>query len=74
MLRTTDEAFKNMKAEQLDLKIKIDKLDNFICRCRKNEVRDVTLDEIHLMEEQRGHMMKYHELLSVRVARIEGGY
>lgn len=71
MIRTTDEAFKRMVVEQEELENRIDKLEEFIKKCRQNKVQNVTLDEIHLMEEQLKYMTAYNGVLQCRIGRME---
>ena len=71
MLRTSDEAFKRLVAEQQELENRIDKLEAFIKKCRQNKVQNVTLDEIHLMEEQLKYMTAYNRVLMCRIGRVE---
>ena len=71
MLRTTDEAFKRMLVEQEELENKIDKLEEFIKKCRQNKVQNVTLEEIHLLEEQSTYMRGYNAVLQCRIGRAE---
>lgn len=71
MMRTTDEAFKRMLVEQEELQNRIDKLETFIKKCRQNKVQNVTLDEIHLMEEQLKYMTAYNGVLKCRIGKVE---
>lgn len=71
MLRTSDEAFKRLVIEQEELQNRIDKLEVFIKKCRQNKVQNVTLDEIHLMEEQLKYMSAYNGVLQCRIGRVE---
>lgn len=71
MLRTSDEAFKRLVIEQEELQNRIDKLEVFIKKCRQNKVQNVTLDEIHLMEEQLKYMTAYNSVLQCRIGRAE---
>lgn len=71
MMRTTDEVFKRMLVEQEELQNRIDKLGEFIKKCRQNKVQNVTLDEIHLMEEQLKYMIAYNGVLQCRIGRVE---
>lgn len=71
MLRTSDEAFKRLVVEQEELQNKIDKLEAFIKKCRQNKIQNVTLDEIHLMEEQLKYMTAYNGVLKCRIGRVE---
>ena len=73
MLRTTDPEFVQMKDEYETLKEKIDELENVIKKARKNQVAGVTLDDIHLMEEQSGYMNAYATVLATRISRVESG-
>lgn len=72
MLRTTDEAFMRLKQERDELSTKLVKLGEFIIKARLNLIRDITLDDIHLLEEQEKHMTQYLYVLNVRIARVEG--
>ena len=72
MLRPTDEAFIRMKEEYKELKIKVDTLDEYIRNARLNKFTDITLDEIHLMEEQAIFMLGYLNTLKIRIYRVEG--
>ena len=74
MLRTTDDAFKRMIEEEEQLSEKLTRLELFINKCRKNEVNDITLDEIKLMEEQAHAMSTYRFILRIRIARVRGGH
>ena len=71
MLRTTDEAFKRMLVEQEELQNRINKLEEFIKKCRQNKVQNITLDDIHLLEEQLKYMTAYHGVLKCRIGRVE---
>ncbi len=71
MLRTSDEAFKRMVAEQEELENRIDKLEEFVKKCRQNKVQNVTLDDIHLLEEQLKYMQAYNGVLKCRIGRAE---
>ena len=71
MMRTTDEAFKRMLAEQEELQNRINKLEIFIKKCRQNKVQNVTLEEIHLLEEQLKYMTAYNSVLKCRIGRVE---
>lgn len=71
MLRTTDEAFKRMLVEQEELENRIDKLEEFVKKCRQNKVQNVTLEDIHLLEEQLKYMRGYNAVLQCRIGRAE---
>ena len=71
MLRTTDEAYKRMLEEQKELKERIEKLDLFVKKARRSEVENITLDEIHLLEEQLAPMREYYAILSIRIDRVK---
>lgn len=71
MLRTSDEAFKRLVAEQQELENRIDKLEEFIKKCRHNKVQNITLGDIHLLEEQLIYMNGYNEALQCRIGRVE---
>ena len=71
MMRTSDEAFKRMLVEQEELENRIDKLEAFIKKCRQNKVKNITLDDIHLLEEQLKYMRGYNAVLQCRIGRME---
>ena len=71
MLRKTDEAYLRMLEEQKELKERIDKLELFVKKARRSEVESVTLDEIHLLEEQLAPMREYYTILSIRIGRVK---
>ena len=71
MLRTSDEAFKRILVEQEELQNRINKLEEFVKKCRQNKVQNITLDEIHLMEEQLKYMTAYNGVLQCRIGRVE---
>ena len=71
MLRKTDEEFKRMLAERDELKERIEKLDKFAIECRHSGHENVTLDEIHLMEEQLAPMREYLGILEIRIYRVK---
>ena len=71
MLRITDEAFKRMLEERNNLAIKCATLDNTIQQCRHHKRADISLDELHLLEEQYSAMIKYLEVLNIRINRVE---
>lgn len=71
MLRTSDEAFKRMLVEQEELENRIDKLEEFVKKCRQNKVENVTLDGIHFLEEQLKYMRGYNAVLQCRIGRVE---
>lgn len=71
MLRTTDEAYKRMIKEREELTQRVDSLSKMVRSCRRNEREDVSLDELHDLEDQLYAMRKYEQVLSVRIYRIE---
>lgn len=71
MLRTSDEAFKRMLVEQDELENRIEKLEEFVKKCRQNKVQNVTLDDIHFLEEQLKYMRGYNAVLQCRIGRAE---
>lgn len=70
MLRKSDEAFKRMVEEERELYNRVNKLDIFVKRCRLHDVPDITLEEIHLLEEQLKYMRKYLFTLRLRIDRV----
>lgn len=71
MMRTTDEAFKRMLVEQEELQNRIDKLEAFDIKCRQNKVQNITLYDVHLLEEQLKYMHGYNATLKCRIGRAE---
>ena len=71
MLRKTDEAYLHMVVERNELKERIEKLELFVKKARRSEVENVTLDEIHLLEEQLAPMREYYTILSIRIERVK---
>ena len=72
MLRTTDEAYKRMVVEQQELDDRVMKLDKMVSDCRHHKKGDVSLDELHLLEEQLSAMMEYNSVLKIRIERVKG--
>ena len=70
MLRKSDEAFKRMVEEERELYNRVNKLDDFVKKCRLHEVPNISLDEIHLLEEQLKYMRKYLFTLRIRIDRV----
>ena len=70
MLRKSDEAFKRMVEEERELYNRVNKLDDFVRKCRLHEVPNISLDEIHLLEEQLKYMRKYLFTLRIRIDRV----
>lgn len=68
MLRKSDEAYTRMYKEKCELQIKVDKLENFVILARKGEIADITLSEIHTLEEQLHYMRGYLRILKQRLA------
>jgi len=71
MLRTTDEAYIRMLDEKANLEKKVEAIDSFINRCRKSEIDNITLDEIHLLEEQAHYMRGYLRILKMRISKVK---
>lgn len=71
MLRTTDEAYNKMIGERDKLQERITELSLFIREVRRNEREDVTVEELHDMEDQVFHMNKYLQILCIRIYRAE---
>lgn len=71
MLRQSDEAFKRMVAEKEELDRRINSLDKMIQNCRHHKRDDITLDELHLMEEQIAPMREYATVLGIRIYRVK---
>lgn len=70
MLRKSDEVFKEMIEEEKELYNRVNKLDDFVKKCRLHEVPSISLDEIHLLEEQLKYMRKYLFTLRIRIDRV----
>lgn len=71
MLRKSDDAFKRMVQEQEELQDRIDKLDKMVQMCRLHQRDDITLEELHLMEEQLDPMREYNSILKIRIYRVK---
>ena len=71
MLRKSDDAYKRMVEEQEQLEARINALDKMIQRCRHHRREDITLDELHLMEEQLDPMREYNSVLKIRIFRVK---
>lgn len=72
MLRTKDEAYLRLITEKADLEQKVEKLEEFLRDARKAEVKDITLEEIHTLEEQSFYMRGYLRVLNTRIASVHG--
>ena len=70
MLRKSDKVFKEMVEEESELYNRVNKLDDFVKKCRLHEVPNISLDEIHLLEEQLKYMRKYLFTLRIRIDRV----
>ena len=70
MLRKEDEVFKEMVEEERKLYNRVNKLDDFVKKCRLHKVQSISLDEIHLLEEQLKYMRKYLFTLRIRIDRV----
>ena len=70
-LRKCDEAYKRMLTEKEELDGRIERLDKFINDCRHHKREDVTLEELHLMEEQIAPMREYSTILGIRIFRVK---
>lgn len=71
MLRKSDDAYQRMVKEKEELDRKIASLDNMINECRHHKREDITLEELHLMEEQIAPMREYSTILGVRIFRVK---
>lgn len=71
MLRKNDEEYKRMIEERNELQERINKLDKFVVECRHHGHENVTLDEIHLMEQQLAPMREYLGILEIRIFRVK---
>ena len=72
MLRKSDEAYTRLVNEQKELSEKIEKLYTTIQGCRRNKRNDISLDELHLLEDQLKYMIQYNTVLNIRIHRVEG--
>ena len=72
MIRTTDVAYTNLIAESAELEKKVEHLEDYLIKARKCEIRDITLPEIHQLEEQAHYMRGYLRCLKSRIASING--
>lgn len=71
MLRKSDDAFKRMVQEQEELQNRIDELDKKVQMYRLHQRDDITLEELHLMEEQLDPMREYNSILKIRIYRVK---
>ena len=71
MLRATDSAYLRMVEERLELVKKVEALSDFLKKCRNNQVNNITLDEIHLLEEQFHYMNGYLRILTIRISKVQ---
>lgn len=71
MLRKTDEAYLRMLEEKANLEKRVETLDNFIKDARESKIDDITLSEIHLLEEQLHYMRGYLRILSTRIFTVK---
>lgn len=71
MLRTTDGAYKRMVEEQIQLQERITKLEDTTRAVRRNERTDISLNELHDMEEQLHHMVRYNRVLCTRISKVK---
>lgn len=71
MLRTSDAAYTRLIEEKANLEKKVEAIDSFINKCRKSEIDDITLDEIHLLEEQAHYMLGYLRILKMRISKVK---
>lgn len=70
MLKKDDDAYKRIAVEAAELKTKVTKLEIFVTRARKGEVDNITLHEIHMLEEQLHYMRGYLRILNQRLASV----
>lgn len=70
MLRTSDEAYKRLVVEKAELQKKVEALEDFLSKARKAEIKDITLSEIHILEEQLHYMRGYLRLLNERIGSV----
>lgn len=71
MLRKTDEAYLRMLEEKAILEKRVETLDNFIKDARESKIDNITLSEIHLLEEQLHYMRGYLRILSTRIFNVK---
>ena len=67
MLRRTDTEYQEIVKEAESLEEKVNKLEEFLIKCRRSEVSDITLPEIHTLEEQLHYMRGYLRTLKYRI-------
>lgn len=70
MLRTSNAAYTRLIEEKANLEKKVEAIDSFINKCRKSEIDNITLDEIHLLEEQSYYMRGYLYILKMRISKV----
>ena len=71
MLRSSDAAYTRLIEEKANLEKKVEAIDSFINKCRKSEIDNITLDEIHLLEEQAHYMHGYLRILKMRISKVK---
>ena len=64
-------ALLKMQDELKELQEKVRRLDSTIKACRLQYRKDISLDDLHLLEEQYMHMIKYEAVLKIRISRME---
>lgn len=72
MLRTSDEAYIRLVSEKAELEKKVEVLEEFLHKARRAEVKDISLEEIHTLEEQSFYMRGYLRVLNTRLASVHG--
>lgn len=70
MLKKDDDTYKRIEEEASDLKTRVTKLEVFVTRARKGEIENITLHEIHMLEEQLHYMRGYLRILNQRLASV----
>lgn len=70
MLRKSDDAYMRLYKEKMELQSKVDKLESFVHDARRGDIADITLQEIHILEEQLHYMRGYLRILNQRLAIV----
>lgn len=74
MLKVTDDAYKRMIVERVELQKKVDSLDSFLREGKKGNLNNVTKDDLDLLEEQLHYMNGYLRILGFRIQRVNDSY
>lgn len=74
LLKATDDAYKRMIVERVELQKKVEALESFLREGKKGNLDNVTKDDLDLLEEQLHYMNGYLRILGFRIKRINDSY